>query len=30
MKETKIPTITNQKKIPIVVLSTENKVVYGD
>ena len=30
MKETKIPTITSQKKSPIVVLSTENKVVYGD
>ena len=30
MKETKVPTITSQKKLPIVVLSTENKVVYGD
>ena len=30
MKETKVATINEQKKLPIVVLSNENKVVYGD
>ena len=29
-KETKVPSISEQKKLPIVVLSQENKVVYGD
>ena len=30
MKETKVPSISEQKKLPIVVLSQENKVIYGD
>ena len=30
MKETKVATINEQKKLPIVVLSEQNKVVYGD
>lgn len=30
MKETKVPKIENQKKLPIVVLSQSNSVVYGD
>ena len=30
MKETKVANINEQKKIPIVVLSEQNKVVYGD
>ena len=30
MKETKIATINEQKKIPVIVLSEQNKVVYGD
>ena len=30
MKETKIPSINEQKKSPIVVLNKENEVVYGD
>lgn len=30
MKEIKVPTITSQKKSPIVVLNESNKVVYGD
>lgn len=30
MKETKVPKIENQKKLPIVVLSESNKVIYGD
>ena len=30
MKETKVPKIESQKKLPIVVLNEDNKVVYGD
>ena len=30
MKETKVPKVENQKKLPIVVLNEDNKVVYGD
>ena len=30
MKETKVPKIENQKKLPVIVLSENNKVVYGD
>ena len=30
MKETKVATINEQKRMPIIVLTQENKVVYGD